>query len=190
MHDYNTIMINSTLNCSNPDCGNHDHINSGEELKTCSGCGGAKYCSAKCQKVHWKKTHRHVCKNLRERRTLGFKSNTSKLVKEAGRRIPQITLAYSYLEINDDDNAVRALSWDSKRCETAVFEKKVNPLLWRDLMAPVQPRLDNMMPCKRVIVVIYTDHRGKITTTVYILCVCPSFCSKCPAPLSMRRLEF
>ena len=39
------------------------HILSRSSLKTCSGCGIAKYCSAEHQKAHWK-VHKHHCKRL------------------------------------------------------------------------------------------------------------------------------
>jgi hypothetical protein len=182
--------MNIILNCSNPDCENRDHIKGGEKLKTCSGCGGTKYCSKKCQTVHWKKGHNKMCKNLRERRTAGFKSNTSKLVKKVGEQIPQEVLLNAYLKINDDDRSIQVLIWDNTLGKTCVFEKKWDPPSWENLMAQIQPRLDNMMPCKRVIVTICTGRRGETTLTVCVLCVCRGFGPECPAPLSMRRLGF
>jgi len=32
----------------------------------CSGCGVQTYCSEDCQKLHWKKVHKHICKQLTE----------------------------------------------------------------------------------------------------------------------------
>jgi hypothetical protein len=37
-----------------------------EQLQVCSGCMGAKYCSADCQGAHWR-AHRKECKRVRER---------------------------------------------------------------------------------------------------------------------------
>merc|ERR1712008_144399 len=34
------------------------------QLKTCSGCAVAKYCSSDCQKQHWKK-HKTICKTTK-----------------------------------------------------------------------------------------------------------------------------
>jgi len=34
----------------------------------CGGCMTARYCSAKCQKAHWRKWHKPVCKQLRQQR--------------------------------------------------------------------------------------------------------------------------
>jgi hypothetical protein len=130
-----------------------------------------------------------MCKNLRERRSAGFKRNTSKLMKKAGKKIPPEILLKAYREIKDEDNAVQALCWYQTLDETQVIEKKVSPSAWTTLMAQFQPRLDNMMPCKRTVMTICPNSRGKTTNMVYIMCACPSFGSKCPAPLHLRRLE-
>ena len=181
--------MNVILNCSNTDCETRDRIDREANLKTCSGCKGAKYCSTKCQKVHWEKTHKHMCKNLRERRSAGFERNTSKLMKKAGKHITQEIMLKAYQEIKDGDNAVQALCWNQTLDETHVIEKKVSPPLWENSMAQFQPRLDNMMPCKRIVMTICPNRRGETSGTMYILCMCPSFGSKCPAPLHMRHME-
>jgi hypothetical protein len=129
-----------------------------------------------------------MCKNMRARRAAGFKSNTSKLMKKGGEQIPQEILSKAYQEIKDEDNAVQVLCWNQTLGETQVIEKKVSPPMWANFMAQVQPRLDNMMPCKRAVITICLDRRRKTTGTVYVLCVCPSFGSKCPAPLHLRCL--
>lgn len=182
--------MNVILNCSNPDCETRDQLDRKLKLKTCAGCKGAKYCSTECQKVHWKKTHKKMCKALRARRNAGFKSNTTKLVKKGGKQLPQEVLLKAYQDINDKDNAVQALCWNQTLGETQVIEKKMSPPMWASFMAQVQPRLDNMLPCKRAVMTICPDGNGSTKGTVYVLCVCPSFGSKCPAPLHLRCLEF
>ena len=44
--------------CAGPGCGNSDF------LKACAACRKVSYCSAGCQKAHWKLCHRKDCKEL------------------------------------------------------------------------------------------------------------------------------
>ena len=119
--------MNVIINCSNPDCEKRDQINRGDKLKTCSDCRSVKYCNTKCQKVHWKKTHKNMCGDLRKRHIEGFKSNTTKMMKKAGKQIPPRILRKAYRYINDDENSVQALCWDQKLDKTHILEKKMSP---------------------------------------------------------------
>ena len=51
-----TKYVEQKANCSNPAC------TSGVGLKKCSGCKVVRYCSKKCQKNHWKISHRFECR--------------------------------------------------------------------------------------------------------------------------------
>eukprot|EP00928_Gymnodinium_smaydae_P088443 TRINITY_DN72527_c0_g1_i1.p1 TRINITY_DN72527_c0_g1~~TRINITY_DN72527_c0_g1_i1.p1 ORF type:complete len:230 (+),score=16.76 TRINITY_DN72527_c0_g1_i1:26-691(+) len=52
--------------CSNPDCPK-DWVQAAddEQLYSCSDCEMAVYCCALCQKDHWYKEHKHVCRLVR-----------------------------------------------------------------------------------------------------------------------------
>ena len=43
-------------------CANCDTVS--KRLQTCNGCGWVSYCNAACQKAHWKRGHKHFCKQL------------------------------------------------------------------------------------------------------------------------------
>ncbi|CAC5376235.1 unnamed protein product [Mytilus coruscus] len=53
------------------------------QLKKCSNCGTATYCSKKCQKKHWKK-HKHMCKLLHKEYTIQVQMKDTKPVMEPG----------------------------------------------------------------------------------------------------------
>jgi hypothetical protein len=57
------VVIPGQPGCSNPRCCCLDGV-SEEEMKTqvCAACHGARYCSAACQRAHWKAGHKEVCK--------------------------------------------------------------------------------------------------------------------------------
>ncbi|KAG2772103.1 hypothetical protein JG687_00010781 [Phytophthora cactorum] len=54
---HNKYMENGTL-CAG--CGNPPYF--GEGLSACGACKAVKYCTRDCQRVHWKRVHRHMCK--------------------------------------------------------------------------------------------------------------------------------
>jgi hypothetical protein len=45
-------------------CGVREHPNSTffQKFKKCSRCGQPYYCSKTCQRKHWKKTHKYICR--------------------------------------------------------------------------------------------------------------------------------
>ncbi|XP_063403668.1 uncharacterized protein LOC134687361 [Mytilus trossulus] len=53
------------------------------QLKKCSNCGTATYCSKECQKKHWKK-HKHMCKLLQKEYTIEIKMKDTKPVVQPG----------------------------------------------------------------------------------------------------------
>ncbi|KAL3663432.1 hypothetical protein V7S43_011837 [Phytophthora oleae] len=55
---HNKYMENGSL-CSG--CGIPPFRDEG--LSACSACKAVKYCTRECQKLHWKRIHRHMCKN-------------------------------------------------------------------------------------------------------------------------------
>ena len=46
-----------------------------KELKLCSGCATARYCSKKCQVKDWKRKHKNDCVNMRGLRDLLYRDN-------------------------------------------------------------------------------------------------------------------
>jgi hypothetical protein len=57
------VVLPGQPGCSNPRCCCLEGV-SEVEMKTqvCAGCRGVRYCSAACQKAHWKAGHKEVCK--------------------------------------------------------------------------------------------------------------------------------
>ncbi|KIM82787.1 hypothetical protein PILCRDRAFT_820073 [Piloderma croceum F 1598] len=51
--------------CGNPECGQLEYYEG--EFMRCSGCGLQYYCRKICQKQHWKRNHRQLCKDVQER---------------------------------------------------------------------------------------------------------------------------
>jgi hypothetical protein len=49
------------LTCSSKACSHGTGAPGGTELKKCSRCGGAWYCSRECQVADWKQGHKHAC---------------------------------------------------------------------------------------------------------------------------------
>ncbi|ETM01303.1 hypothetical protein L917_02093 [Phytophthora nicotianae] len=54
---HNKYMENGMLCAA---CGDPPYF--GEGLSACGACKAVKYCSSDCQRVHWKRVHRHMCK--------------------------------------------------------------------------------------------------------------------------------
>ena len=46
--------------CSNPACKYHSNIDESIKMKVCTRCGDCFYCSADCQRSHWR-IHKHEC---------------------------------------------------------------------------------------------------------------------------------
>jgi len=51
--------------CGNPECGRFE--NDKHRLLRCAGCALLRYCGRRCQKRHWKGTHRRLCKDVQSR---------------------------------------------------------------------------------------------------------------------------
>jgi hypothetical protein len=57
------VVIPGQPGCSNPRCCCMEGINEAAmKTQVCAGCRGVRYCSAACQKAHWKAGHKEVCK--------------------------------------------------------------------------------------------------------------------------------
>jgi hypothetical protein len=57
------VVIPGQPGCSNPRCCCLEGASEAEmKTQVCAGCRGARYCSAACQKAHWKAGHKEVCK--------------------------------------------------------------------------------------------------------------------------------
>lgn len=171
-------------NCGNPQCPTRDDPRQGIQLKNCGACKGVKYCGQECQRAHWGE-HRPVCSHLRRRRAQGLKSNSKVFVNNGVRDIPDNVLRASYRLIQDEDNTTQAIHWDIHLQRIEVVDKSVlGEGKWKRLTKQVSHRFPNMGPCKRVIM---TTSQNNEKGAVYILCVCPSFKCKCPAPLDKRQ---
>ncbi|KAJ7704367.1 hypothetical protein B0H17DRAFT_1039432 [Mycena rosella] len=60
--------VDMNVRCSNPSC---RKIDSRNNFSSCSSCFTTVYCSAACQKAHWKDGHRVDCKTLKQLRQEG-----------------------------------------------------------------------------------------------------------------------
>jgi hypothetical protein len=57
------VVIPGQPGCSNPRCCCLEGVSEAEvKTQVCAGCRGARYCSAGCQKAHWRAGHKEVCK--------------------------------------------------------------------------------------------------------------------------------
>jgi hypothetical protein len=57
------VVIPGQPGCSNPRCACLEGPSeAGVKIQSCAGCRGARYCSAACQRAHWKAGHKEVCK--------------------------------------------------------------------------------------------------------------------------------
>jgi hypothetical protein len=57
------VVIPGQPGCSNPRCCCLEGASEAEmKTQVCAGCRGVRYCSAACQKVHWRAGHKEVCK--------------------------------------------------------------------------------------------------------------------------------
>ena len=61
----------SSRTCANPSCGA-----SGAGLRRCADCGSVLYCSAACQRAHWK-AHKAECRRLQAAAVAGSSGSTS-----------------------------------------------------------------------------------------------------------------
>ena len=75
-YEHQWTKINFTLNIINtnlkiqqkkscPVCGVYDDDDTQIKTKTCNNCKKVRYCSRKCQKIHWKHQHNRYCKRKR-----------------------------------------------------------------------------------------------------------------------------
>ena len=62
LSDYGTERIQALKVCA--ECGTKWNGIPADQLKRCSRCHMVAYCSAECQRAHWKKTHKHECSQL------------------------------------------------------------------------------------------------------------------------------
>jgi hypothetical protein len=57
------VVIPGQPGCSNPRCCCLEGVNEWEmKTQRCAGCRQTRYCSAACQKAHWRAGHKEVCK--------------------------------------------------------------------------------------------------------------------------------
>jgi hypothetical protein len=57
------VVIPGQPGCSNPRCCCLEGLSEAEmKTQVCAGCRGVRYCSAACQRAHWKAGHKEVCK--------------------------------------------------------------------------------------------------------------------------------
>jgi hypothetical protein len=57
------VVIPGQPGCSNPRCCCLEGASEAEvETQVCAGCHGTRYCSAACQRAHWRAGHKEVCK--------------------------------------------------------------------------------------------------------------------------------
>jgi hypothetical protein len=57
------VVIPGQPGCSNPCCCCLEGLSEGEmKTQVCAACRGARYCSAACQRAHWRAGHKEVCK--------------------------------------------------------------------------------------------------------------------------------
>jgi hypothetical protein len=57
------VVIPGQPGCSNPRCCCLEGVSEADvKTQVCAGCRGARYCSAACQKAHWRAGHKEVCK--------------------------------------------------------------------------------------------------------------------------------
>jgi hypothetical protein len=57
------VVIPGQPGCSNPRCCCLEGVSEADvKTQVCGGCRGVRYCSAACQKAHWKAGHKEVCK--------------------------------------------------------------------------------------------------------------------------------
>jgi hypothetical protein len=57
------VVIPGQPGCSNPRCCGMEGPSEAEmKTQVCAACRGARYCSAACQRAHWKAGHKEVCK--------------------------------------------------------------------------------------------------------------------------------
>jgi len=58
------IRNKSLWSCSSFSCTNVMSLET-EKYKECSLCHVPRYCSRRCQKAHWRLSHKHVCKEMK-----------------------------------------------------------------------------------------------------------------------------
>jgi hypothetical protein len=57
------VVIPGQPGCSNPRCCCLEGVSEANvKTQVCGGCRGVRYCSAGCQKAHWRAGHKEVCK--------------------------------------------------------------------------------------------------------------------------------
>jgi hypothetical protein len=57
------VVIPGQPGCSNPRCCCLEGLSEAEmKTQVCAGCRGVRYCSAACQRAHWRAGHKEVCK--------------------------------------------------------------------------------------------------------------------------------
>ncbi len=58
---YKTLKRKIKLKSKRLVCANCYKRNKKNKFKTCTGCAKIVYCSRRCQKIHWNKTHNKTC---------------------------------------------------------------------------------------------------------------------------------